>query len=362
MAISGYILCGTPRCGSTLLCDLLAGSGVAGQPNSFYRRESMADFARAWGVPVDDGIDGPAFDAAYLEAALREGKGGTGVFGMRVMWPSVAEASGRLDRLFPGLESDVDRFEWAFGPLRYLFLTRGDKVGQAVSRLRAEQGGLWHRHADGSEREGSERRESLVYDGDRLTHYFDETALHEAAWQDWFSAEGIEPIVITYEALAADPSAALARVLAALGQDPARAGQVALRSARLADAESAAWGDRFVAETWIRLHLLPQESDEKDALFWAWEELDGRVRRNPEDAWRVIELIRRLDGSDTMLSNLGAGPLEDLLVHHGPAVIDRIETAARQDPQFRRLLGIVWRNAIREDVWTRVQAVAGPSW
>ena len=73
------IICGTPRSGCTLLCDLLAGSGVAGRPNSFYRRESIAHFAHEFGVPAADGIDGVAFDRAYLDAVRREGKGGTPV-------------------------------------------------------------------------------------------------------------------------------------------------------------------------------------------------------------------------------------------------------------------------------------------
>ena len=74
MGFEACIICGTPRSGSTLLCDLLEGSGVAGRPNSFYRRESIAYFAGVFGVQPTDGIDGLAFDRAYLDAVLREGK------------------------------------------------------------------------------------------------------------------------------------------------------------------------------------------------------------------------------------------------------------------------------------------------
>jgi hypothetical protein len=69
-----------------------------------------------------------------------------------------------------------------------------------------------------------------------------------------------------------------------------------------------------------------------------------------------------MDGSDSILGNLAAGPLEDLLVDHGPEFIDRVEILARQDRQFRRLLGAVWQNAMSDDLWNRVKAVAGPSW
>jgi hypothetical protein len=120
--------------------------------------------------------------------------------------------------------------------------------------------------------------------------------------------------------------------------------------------------EREVAEAWIRRHLLPENSAQKDELLWAWEMLDDLIRHSPEEAWRIIELIRTLDGSDIILSNLGAGPLEDLLAKHGPAFIERIEEGARRDEQLRRVLGVVWRNEIRQDIWDRLKAIAGPSW
>ena len=53
MQSGAYIICATPRSGSTLLCDMLAGSGVAGNPNSYYRPPSIAHFAAQMGVPYD---------------------------------------------------------------------------------------------------------------------------------------------------------------------------------------------------------------------------------------------------------------------------------------------------------------------
>jgi LPS sulfotransferase NodH len=248
MAADGLIICGSPRSGSTLLCDLLAGSGVAGRLNSFYRRESIAEFAGRFGVTTGDGIDGVAFDRHYLDAVRREGTGGTGVFGLRLMWPSVAEVSTRLAGLFPGPPTDAALLELAFGKPLYLFLSRSNKVAQAVSRLKAEQTGLWHRAADGSERERSAPPRAPAYDGDRLEHFLVETLAHEAEWRRWFAAEGITPLPLTYEALSADPRAVLAQVLSALGQNPARAVGVEIATSRMADGESAAWAARYRVE------------------------------------------------------------------------------------------------------------------
>jgi hypothetical protein len=116
-----------------------------------------------------------------------------------------------------------------------------------------------------------------------------------------------------------------------------------------------------IAETWITLYYLPEESEEREKNFWAYERLDDLCRDDPEAAWSVIEKILRRDSSDLILSNLGAGPLEDLLVAHGARFIDRIEERAAKDEKFRKLLGMVWRNEIPEDVWQRIKAVAAPS-
>lgn len=208
MPYRSLIICATPRTGSTLLCDLLKGTGVAGRPNAFYRRQSIPDFMRAFGVSGPP--DGLAFDRAYLAAALREGTGDTGVFGLRVMWPTVPELSVTLDRLFPGLPDDAARYERAFGPAPYIHLARRDRVAQAISRARAEQSGLWHMDADGTERERTAPPRTPTYDRDEIAGYIAETETHEAAWTAWFARQAVTPVEVTYESLSADPRPVIA--------------------------------------------------------------------------------------------------------------------------------------------------------
>jgi LPS sulfotransferase NodH len=153
VAIRSYIIAATPRSGSTLLCDLLSGTGFAGQPHSYYRREDILDYARKWGVSSPNVIGDQAFERTYLEAVRRAGATQTGIFGLRLMWSSVGELSARLSAIHPDPLDDPARFELAFGKPLYIHLSRQDKVAQAVSLLKAKQSGLWHRAADGTERE-----------------------------------------------------------------------------------------------------------------------------------------------------------------------------------------------------------------
>jgi hypothetical protein len=68
------------------------------------------------------------------------------------------------------------------------------------------------------------------------------------------------------------------------------------------------FGSNNLAEAWIRLQHLPEESSEYDALFWAWEELTEMCQSAPESAWNVIQEIIALDQSDEILANVGVGP------------------------------------------------------
>jgi LPS sulfotransferase NodH len=237
------IICATPRSGTTLLCDLLAETGVTGRPDSFYRRESIDTFARRLDV-----ADGPDFARRYLAAIIAEGRGDGDLFSMRVMWPSLREMCAKLAGLFPTETNDADRIVAAFGTPLYLHVEREDKVAQAISRIKAEQSGLWHRDADGGVREQGGEYRAPTYDRAAIERSIAETTAHQAEWRHWFACEDIVPVEMTYEELSVDPAAALARLLNALDRDPSLAARVSARTAKLADAQSREWAERFARE------------------------------------------------------------------------------------------------------------------
>jgi LPS sulfotransferase NodH len=140
--LTAYILCATPRSGTTLLCDLLKATGVAGRPNSYFRIQNRAGWALEWGVPRTGFASDEGFERAYLAAMRRVAAADTGVFGLRLMWGSTTEMFAQLARRYPDLADGPARLAAAFGPPLYIHVSRQDKIAQAVSRLRAEQGGL----------------------------------------------------------------------------------------------------------------------------------------------------------------------------------------------------------------------------
>jgi len=246
--VRSYILCATPRSGSTLLCDLLAATGRAGAPDSFFMRDVAPEWARAWGLPDGDGADDLAWRRAFLSAVLAAGRGGTDVFGLRLMHENLADVAAFLAPLHPGVAGDAALIAAAFGPVLYLHLSRRDKLAQAVSRVRAEQTGLWHIAPDGTELERLSPPQPPVYDHARIARELAALDQADAAWNDWFAEQGIAPLRLAYEDLAADPAGTLARVCRALDLPPPDPATVRPGTARLADATSQEWMQRFRAE------------------------------------------------------------------------------------------------------------------
>ncbi len=246
MPFRSYFLCATPRSGSTLLCDVLTETGVAGRPASYFRKEDVPLWSQRLGVPLQaDPFD---YGAAYLEAVVGHGSAGTDLFGCRIMWGSLGELSARLGPLGDGLEGDAARIERAFGPTLYMHLSRADKLAQAISLVKALQTGLWHMNGDGSMREGVAAPRRASYDASLIAEHLEAMRRDDAAWHAWFAENRIAPLRLTYETLIADPRHAVADILSALGLDRSLASKVAPRTAKLADDESEDWARRFRAQ------------------------------------------------------------------------------------------------------------------
>jgi trehalose 2-sulfotransferase len=187
-----YVLCGTPRTGSTLLCSSLYSTGVLGRPESYFREPDEVAWATRFGLATEDGHVRDY--RAFVNAALSAGTSNNGVFGVRIMW-------GSLERMMEGLgqvpgKPDLLILEKALGPLTFVHLRREDIAAQAVSWCRAEQTGYWQ--------QGDVITQEPHQDIAHMRLLMETIWKHNAAWQAWFDAQGVEPHTVTYEQLVGD--------------------------------------------------------------------------------------------------------------------------------------------------------------
>lgn len=242
--IDSYLICATPRSGSSLLCGLLESTGVAGRPESYFRQPDERSWAARWGIIRSP--DGAFCYADYVQAALAAGRAENGVFAARLMWGTLDEVTSKLKAIYPDISGgDVSLLNRAFGYTRFVYLRRDDVLRQAVSWLRAEQSNVWF-ETDESENEQPEQ--GPRFDSGRISELVQLIGEHNAAWQEWFAAAGIRPHTVRYEDLDANPVGVTSDILDFLGLDLPPGREIRARHRRLADELNARWIDRYRTE------------------------------------------------------------------------------------------------------------------
>ena len=186
---TSYLICGTPRSGSFLLCEALKNTGLAGTPEEYFWRGDELAWRERWGV---------ATYAEYVAAAIRQGTTGNGMFGAKVMWGYWHDFTGKL-RTVEGNESlpVPEILARTFPRLHYIHMTRRDRVRQAVSFSKAIQTGIWASYGE----EPEEPRREPVFDFEQIDHLVREVEAHDAAWRAYFAEAGVEPLMVVYEDL-----------------------------------------------------------------------------------------------------------------------------------------------------------------
>lgn len=235
-----YLICATPRTGSTLLAGLLESTAVAGRPQAYFREPDEQSWADRWQIAR---TAGGAFDYAdYVRAALAAGRTWNGVFGAKLMWGTLDQLVDKLAAVHPDLAGDGRRLlTRAFGRTRFVYLWRDDVLAQAVSWLRAEQTGAWHVGDAGG------NGQAPSFDPDRIGQLIELIEAHNQAWEAWFAGFGIQPHRVRYEELTADMAGVTRGILDFLGLAPPDGHTIVPRHHRQADALNHEWVNRYAS-------------------------------------------------------------------------------------------------------------------
>jgi hypothetical protein len=124
----------------------------------------------------------------------------------------------------------------------------------------------------------------------------------------------------------------------------------------MTDQELSRFADSWIAY-WVANWTFPENAQERKDLSWVFDREYELIHGEPEQLWRFIKKVLSVDSSNRIQEVLSAGPLEDLLAMHGDTVIEWVESEAKSNPLFARLLGGVWKSSMTNEVWSRVQAV-----
>jgi trehalose 2-sulfotransferase len=191
-----YLFCTTMRTGSSLLCSYLADMKLAGNPLDYSNKFYLRQF----------GITEPGcqpLTPEYVQQMIDKYTVND-IFGMKLPYAAVRKEiqSDALECLFP------DK------PL-YIYVTRHDKLKQAISASRGMQTHRWYSNQIdfGMKLPPIQERYNRS-EIDMFLRQFDE---QETEWESYFERNQINLLTITYEALTANPKRVIKQVLSFIG-------------------------------------------------------------------------------------------------------------------------------------------------
>jgi hypothetical protein len=79
----------------------------------------------------------------------------------------------------------------------------------------------------------------------------------------------------------------------------------------------------------------------KEIETHAFDRLISMTTHDPSAAWELVKRLVAMSTSDTELSLVGSGPMEELLVRHPLAYVECVIAEACQNERFRRALDFV---------------------
>lgn len=236
---TSYLICSTHRSGGHLLCEVLRQTGLAGRPTEYFRQGFMLSLSRRWGISSFNG---------YLNKVLELGTTPNSVFGMKVHMNQFCPLLDALQQIPEYQELTASQLlSSVFPNLSYIWLTRRDKVRQAVSYLKADQTGIWQLTDQIPVPADEPGKNTLRFDGEEIDRHLRLIEEQESAWQDYFEAHAIKPLMVTYEELTQTNAATACQVLEYLHiPKPAHLVIAEPRTKRQADALSQEWVERYL--------------------------------------------------------------------------------------------------------------------
>lgn len=185
-----YLIFATPRSGSYLLCEALTNTGLAGRPTEFFSLGVEQSLFSHWRLTAHE-------YQRYLEHVFDLATTPNGVFGAKIIGFTLDPWFAKL-RTIPGYDPHLkpsELLDALFPDLHYIFITRRDKLRQAISYARAVQTNEWVRSKD-APRNASPL---LPFHRPTIEQFLREIEWQEQAMQRYFADLGIKPFPVIYE-------------------------------------------------------------------------------------------------------------------------------------------------------------------
>lgn len=239
-----YTIWFSQRNGSSLLCEGLKSTGLAGRPEEYFNFQDQGKLLAHYEVEKH---------ADLRRALWARGTTPNGVFGIKVNAPRKEnDPLMEVLRKVPGLPDPAKAnhfqvWENLFPNSKHIYMTRRNKIRQAVSWWKAIVSETWHR-PQGVPRPYNPEDIRDRYDFAAIQHLLFETSLREARIQDILGQAGAMPFTVVYEDFVQSYEQTVRSIVRYLGVETRDFTVASPYYQKLADELSDEWTERFRKE------------------------------------------------------------------------------------------------------------------
>lgn len=220
-------ICYTNRCGSNHLSDILAATRHFRRAREVLNGEEIVTAARSHGHRDLQG---------YFAELVRRQSAPQGVVTCKL-------AIYHLELL-----GDAGLLEQVIDRGIFVFMTRQDRLGQAISLEIARQNHRWS-----SQMTGRIPDSALVFSRSRISSAMAEIDTENSVFETFFSANGVEPVRVEYERLVEEPQEGLDMIGNQLGlRTPLRVDPMRLTLSRQRGPLNDEWRERYLSSGPLR--------------------------------------------------------------------------------------------------------------
>lgn len=185
-----YIVAAQARSGSHLLCQTLYRTCKAGVPLEYFNTRHWLEWCKRCNKKNPPVV---------LSTLMRRRTSPNGLFGVKMHWPHLTE----FVRM--GLESRMR-------DAKFVYLTRDDLLGQAISRTLAIQTGRWIGAAP-------KNAKPVPYSAKAIERSIEAILEQRRQWELFFTLSGVKPLRVSYEAMLEDRPRTIQQVFDFIGAD-----------------------------------------------------------------------------------------------------------------------------------------------
>jgi LPS sulfotransferase NodH len=247
-------LCFLNRSGSAHLGDILSSTGYFEPARESLNADEVLPLCREHGIG--------SFAEYFAHIVRRDARNNTYIVKLAPEQIILLIESGVLDQI-------IDRSD-------FLFLSRADRLAQAISGAIAQQNSRWAWNSPIGLPD-----DKLVYSPGPIAHNLNHLTILHLCFERFFAFNGIAPIAVGYERLVSRPQDEVDEIARRLGLPPLKADLGKLHYRRQANEINQAWRARFLLEP----AMPPDDS------LWAWAPPRATAAASPQAASPTIGAV-----------------------------------------------------------------------